>query len=112
MEIFVATAEHLNQVYKLICELQNKTLDKNSFKQIYQANISNGDIHYLVAFENTNKYHNIGIGTALFIKIKEIAASNNCLQLEVCCNKVREQSHQFYIKQGMSKSHYKFTYNL
>jgi len=141
MNIIEAKIEHLNSVYELICELENEKLNKENFTQIYQDNINNKDVHYLLAFDNLNivgfaslhiqqllhhctkigeiqeivvskKLQSSGVGTMLFNQIKELAILHNCLQLEVCCNLTREKSHQFYLKQGMSKSHYKFTYKL
>jgi len=141
MNIVKATIEHLNNVYELICELESEKLNKNDFTQIYQDNITNNDIHYLLALDGSSvvgfaslhiqkllhhcaqigeiqeivvskKQQNLGVGTILFNQIKELAVLHNCLQLEVCCNLTREKSHQFYLKQGMSKSHYKFTYKL
>jgi PhnO protein len=141
MEIINADIEHLNMVYNLICELENETLNRFNFAKIYQNNIENNDIYYLLAVEgktifgfaslhiqkllhhcaNIGEIQEIiisknqrgqGTGTALFDKIMEIARVNNCLSLEVCCNQVREKSHEFYLKQGMSKSHYKFVKNL
>lgn len=141
LEIIKATIEHLNVVYELICELENECLNKDAFSQIYQDNINNINVYYLLAVDDSNivgfaslhiqkllhhcanigevqevvvsiKQQCSGIGSALFNRIKEIAVLNNCLQLEVCCNQTREKSHKFYLKQGMKKSHYKFTYSL
>ena len=51
----------------------------------------------------------LGVGTMLFDELVKIARTNDCMQLEVCCNLSRKISHDFYLKQGMKKSHYKFT---
>lgn len=141
MEIIKATVNHLDSVYELVCELEGEKLNKNDFSRIYMNNINHDDIHYLVAVEQsdiigfaslhiqkllhhcaevgeiqeiiiTKKWQGSSIGTLLFKRITEIAVLNKCLQLEVCCNKIREKSHSFYIKQGMIKSHYKFVYDL
>lgn len=141
MEIRNATINHLNAVYELICELESKELNKEDFSHIFQENVNNNDIHYLLAVEDSDiigfaslhvqkllhhcgnvgeiqelvvskRRQGSGVGTALFNRIKEIAVLNSCGLLEVCCNQVREKSHQFYLGQGMDKSHYKFTYHL
>jgi len=141
MEIVTAIIEHSNEIYELICELENEFLDKEEFLQIFQSNLNNKNIYYLVALEESSiigfaslhiqklLHHcarigeiqelivskarqGSGVGTELFIHIKEIADKNNCEILEVCCNRRREKSHQFYLKQGMEQSHFKFTYNL
>jgi len=57
-------------------------------------------------------YQGQGIGKMLFNRLKEIAVENKCVLLEVCCNQIREKSHEFYLKQNMKNSHYKFTLNL
>ena len=141
LEIIQASIEHLDCVYELICELVNECLNKDAFSQIYQSNISNSNVYYLLEVNETDiigfaslhiqrllhhcsnigeiqeivvsrKHQYSGLGTALFNRIKEIAANNDCSQLEVCCNQVRGESHKFYCKHGMQNSHYKFTYPL
>lgn len=141
MEIINGTIDHLEDVYKLICELENGNLEKDNFTRIYQDNINNKDIYYFLAIKELKiigfaSFHiqkllhhcakigeiqeiiiledeqSSGVGTALFNRIKEVAVQNECVQLEVCCNLAREKSHQFYIKQGIKRSHYKFTYRL
>jgi len=144
VEIVKANINHLEAIYTLICELENKNLNKNDFSQIYRDNINNDNIFYLIAVEASDisdiigfaslhiqkllhhcgkvgeiqeiiiakNQQGSGVGTALFNRIKEIAVINNCTLLEVCCNKIREKSHKFYLKQGMAQSHYKFVLDL
>jgi len=141
LKIIKATMNHLDAVYNLICELEDKNLDKYAFLRIYQENIADGNVHYMLAVDKSDiigfaslhiqkllhhcakmgeiqemiiseKYQGSGAGTELFSQLVKTASVNNCLYLEVCCNKVREKSHQFYIKQGMTQSHYKFVLNL
>lgn len=138
LKITNATQDHLDKVYDLMCELEEDELDKNAFRDIYYANLEKENIYYLIAVENgkvigfisvhiqgllhhasniaeiqelivTARSQKSGIGRMLFEKAKELAKSNNCYQLEVCCNQKRKDSHAFYQKQGMDKSHYKFT---
>ena len=46
----------------------------------------------------------------MFMKeLTSIAVNNDCINIEVCCNRMREKSHAFYEKLGMKKSHFKFT---
>jgi len=138
MEVINATEKHLPEIYNLICELEDKKLDKDSFTQIFLDNLSNKDIYHFLAHENgdtigfaslhiqnllhhcskvgeiqeiviSKKHQGKGVGSMLFNKILETAKSYECPLLEVCCNRAREKSHGFYINQGMKKSHYKFT---
>ena len=50
-----------------------------------------------------------GLGGRLFSEAEKTAAAAGCLQLEVCCNRKRTDSHRFYERQGMAASHFKFT---
>ena len=141
MKIIKADITHLDNVYELLCELENKDLDKNEFIKIYQDNLNDSNIHYYLAVDElviigfaslhiqkllhhcacigeiqeiiiTKNQQKSGAGTVLFNKVKETAIQNNCSELEVCCNNIRVNSHKFYLKQGMINSHYKFTYHL
>lgn len=138
LEIINATKDHLDSVYDLMCELEEEELDKNAFSDIYNANLKKENVYYLVAVEKdkvlgfisvhiqgllhhasniaeiqelivTSRSQKSGIGHMLYKKAEEVAKSNNCYQLEVCCNQKRKDSHAFYQRQGMDKSHYKFT---
>jgi len=138
MKIIKATIKHLESVYKLLCELENEVLNKNNFVKVYQDNINNKDVHYVLVVDESSivgfgslhvqkllhhcacigeiqeiiiskKHQGLGVGTMLFDELKRIATANECLQIEVCCNIAREKSHRFYVKQAMKKSHYKFT---
>ena len=141
MKIIKATINHMDNVYDLLCQLENNILDKNDFSQIYKININNKNIHYILAVDGSNligfaslhiqcllhhcaniaeiqeivistEQQGLGLGTVLFDELVRIARANDCLQIEVCCNLTREKSHKFYLKQGMAKSHYKFTCDL
>ncbi|MCL2372087.1 MAG: GNAT family N-acetyltransferase [Defluviitaleaceae bacterium] len=141
MEFIRATARHLEEVYSLLCELEGEILSKSDFTKIYNANMANENIHYVLPVDggqvigfgsihiqgllhhcaNIGEIQELviasgrqsdGIGARLFARLKEIAIENDCLLLEVCCNRVRERSHGFYLKQGMAKSHFKFTCGL
>lgn len=141
MRIITATHIHLDDIYKLLCELENNQLDKLSFTKVYKDNLDNSNVYYFIAIDNeivigfaslhiqkllhhcdkigevqelivTKSFQGNGVGNILLNHIKEIAIENECIQLEVCCNIKREKSHQFYMKNGMIKSHYKFTYPL
>ncbi len=136
-----ATIENSEDVYHLLCELEHIELDKASFEEIFRKNVINPDIHYLLAMDNQNiigfaslhiqsllhhvskvaeiqeivvskHYQGQGVGQILFNRLKEIAIENECALLEVCCNQIREKSHEFYLKQNMKNSHYKFTLSL
>jgi PhnO protein len=60
----------------------------------------------------SGKYQESGAGAELFNQMVKIAAANNCMYLEVCAKKVRDETHEFYINQGMEQSHFKFVLDL
>lgn len=138
MNIFNAEKEHMDKIYELIQELENKEINKNAFFDVYNSNISNPNVFYLLAEENNEiigfaglhiqlllhhtgrvgelqeivikeKMRGKGIGESLFKDIKRIAKESGCLQLEVCCNLKREKSLLFYKNQGLELSHNKLT---
>ena len=141
MQIEEATLEHIDDVYKIICELEKRPIDKEQFRTIYEDNLKDNNVYYLIALDDskvigfaslhigkllhhssrvgeiqeivvTRNYQGRGIGTALYISLKNIARKNNCSQLEVCCNLKRKKTHDFYLKQGMRQTHYKFVAKL
>lgn len=136
-----ASIENLEEVYNLLCELEDKKLPFMDFNTIYSHNLSDPAVYYFVAeqggevigFASLHIQHLLhhcsavaevqelvvksgqrsgGIGSALFQILKDTAAGQGCGLLEVCCNQRRERSHRFYTRCGMSNSHYKFTYEL
>jgi len=141
MTIQKATQEHLDKVYNLICILENKKLDEKEFAQMYLKNLQDDSIHYYVATHDddvigfaslhiqnllhhcgkicevqelivSEAYQGAGIGGLLLTHMKKIATANDCMVLEVSCNRARERSHKFYEKEGLGRSHYKFTFDL
>ncbi len=141
MQYVVAEKENLPDVYRLVCELEHAELDRAAFEKVYEGNLANPDIYYLLAMDDqvvagfaslhiqcllhhigrvgevqelivSKHYQGQGIGRELFDKLKETAAANGCVLLEVCCNQSRKESHKFYLKQNMKNSHYKFTSDL
>lgn len=133
-----AQSEDAEAVYRLICELEGAGLPRSEFDRVYQSNLKNSDVLYLVcrlggsvvAFGSLHTQlllHHCGpaaeiqelavlpglrgnsIGSALFAALKEEARQRGCVLLEVCCNVRRLRAHRFYEKCGMERSHFKFT---
>jgi PhnO protein len=136
-----AIEDDLKDIYNLICDLEECNIDFHDFSQIYIDNITDKDIHYIVAEDMgrligfislhiqkllhhtgriseiqelivTDNYRGLGVGKVLFEEAKRISIEMECLQLEVCCNSKREKSHMFYLSQNMKQTHYKFTDDL
>ena len=141
MDVIRAAMEHKNIVYQLLCELENGKPNLKLFEETYSNNLSDDSIYYLLAInENvavgfaslhiqyllhhvgkvgefqeiivSKNYRGKSIGEILFKNLRRIALENGCILMEVCCNQNRVQSHEFYLKQGMKNSHYKFTMSL
>ena len=52
MEIVNARPEHFPQIYSLICELEEASLDRSKLEAVYLRNLADPGIHYLIALEN------------------------------------------------------------
>lgn len=130
--------EHFPQIYSLICDLEETSLDRSKLETVYLRNLADPGIHYLIALENgeaagfasvhvqyllhhggkiaelqeivvAESHRGQGIGGRLFSEAEKTARAAGCLQLEVCCNRKRTDSHRFYEREGMAASHFKFT---
>ncbi len=128
-------------IYTLICDMEQTVLNKCKFDKIFTELINDGNNCFLVYEDNKEilgilhmrieyQLHHCekiaevmelsvkvgarskGIGRKLFASACKTAKEHNCLQIEVCCNCLRERAHKFYEKQGMQKYHYKFTMDL
>lgn len=138
MKITNARPEHFPQIYSLICDLEETSLDRSKLETVYLRNLADPGIHYLIALENgeaagfasvhvqyllhhggkiaelqeivvAESHRGQGIGGRLFSEAEKTARAAGCLQLEVCCNRKRTDSHRFYEREGMAASHFKFT---
>lgn len=52
MKITNARPEHFPQIYSLICELEEASLDRSKLEAVYLRNLADPGIHYLIALEN------------------------------------------------------------
>lgn len=138
MSIRKAAPDDMQQVYGLLCELENERLPFDMYKEIFEKNLKDPSIHYfvcenernIIAFSSLhcqyllhhcsrvaeiqelvvkNEYKENGIGKLLFIEMEKAARADLCCLMEVCCNRSRVRAHGFYEHCGMKKSHYKFT---
>ena len=131
-------AEDIEEVYGLVCELEEEELNRVTFMEIFMK-ILDGSQHICFVYETAGhifgfihlrweeqlhhagkvaevmeldvarEYRSNGIGRALFEIGREWARDSGCIQLEVSCNQRRERSHAFYMDQGMAMTHYKFS---
>ncbi len=128
-------------IHSLICEMENRELSYDRFYTIYQDQLSDCHYYCLVCeqeravigvlnlrfeaqlhhteqiaeileFAVADTYRNKGIGKEMFTKSCQIAKINGCSQIEVACNQLRENTHHFYMREGMNNFHFKFSKRL
>lgn len=124
-------------IYSLICNLENKKINKEHFDCVFKHAMQNEDViflvyrdekvygflsfkihHYLHHDKNTGEIvelivdpnkRGMHIGSQLIEKIEEIARVNNLEQIELSTSTYRTEAHRFYEKNGYIKSHYNYT---
>lgn len=139
--IRLALENDIESVYSLICDMEQKLLDKDEFKNIYNEYLQ-CENRFILIFEQEKEILGVlnlrieyqlhhcakiaevmelsvkqgsrskGIGKALLYSACEAAKKQGCIQIEVCCNQLRTKAHRFYEREGMNKYHYKFSKNL
>ena len=138
MQYRLATMNDVKYVYDLICDLEEKVLDYNNFQIFFEQYVESESYLSILAIENSSvvgcinlrleyQLHHAariaeimelvvggnarssGIGTRLFAEAEKLAKERGCIQIEVCCNQSRTRSHNFYEKQKMQNSHFKYT---
>lgn len=135
-----ASLEDLDDVYELICVLENKDINREHFNQVYKDGLNNKDViflvyrkekvlgflsfyvhHYLHHHKDTGEivelvvspeYRGLRIGDRLIKEIESIARSLNLEQIELSTSTYRLKAHQFYEKHGYEKGHYNYTKDL
>lgn len=138
--IVKAGLEDMEDIYNLMCILENKELDKEHFVQTYQQNIQDEDVIYLVYKEDrilgfisfvVHHYlhhdRDMGeivelvvlpecrgkrIGQQLLQAIEKKAIDLHLEQIELSTSTYRKQAHHFYEQNGYEMSHYNYTKNL
>lgn len=116
----------VKRVYELICDMEQSTLPYGEFERIFLAQLEDGAYYCLVCrregelvavlnlrFEE--QLHHAG----KIAEIMELAVDGSYRNrglgrelLELACNQLRRDAHRFYLRQGMSCCHYKFSRSL
>ena len=138
VEIRPSTLCDCEAVYALICEMEGKALPIDAFREIYSKQLVDENYTCLVGVDagmvlgcinlrmECQLHHagriceimelavagncrSNGLGTHLFQAACEYAKRKGCLQIEVCCNRLRTRAHGFYQARGMHNFHYKFS---
>ena len=136
-----ATAKHVLLIYDFLCELEEEKFDFDLFQEIFIRNLHNPDCHYFLAFDGSlcvgyasvhaqwllhhcgkvgeiqemfviADYRSKGIGSLLIEQLKAVAERENFEILEVTANKKRLDTHRFYERQGLERTHFKFVKKL
>ncbi|MBM6966887.1 GNAT family N-acetyltransferase [Massilimicrobiota timonensis] len=138
--IVKACLEDMEDIYNLMCILENKELDKEHFVQTYQQNIQDEDVIYLVYKEDrilgfisfvVHHYlhhdRDMGeivelvvlpecrgkrIGQQLLQEIEKKAIDLHLEQIELSTSTYRKQAHHFYEQNDYEMLHYNYTKNL
>lgn len=133
-----AVADDLPDVYRLICALEDTTLEHKEFERVFYNNLKNPGCFYRVAetdgrvigfislhlqyllhhcgavgevqeFCIDGSYRRKGVGKCLMNEIRKIAAANNVQSLEVASSRSRTANVPIYESMGFKLTHNKFT---
>ena len=135
-----AKLEDKEEIYNLICILENKEINKEHFDSVFENSLKNEDIIYLVyrdekieGFLSFKMHHylhhdhdtgeivelvilpekrSFKIGKQLIEKIEEIAKDKQFEQIELSTSTYRKDAHRFNERQGYEKLHYNDTKEL
>lgn len=131
-----ATEQDAPIIYAFICLLEDSALDRNAFNAVYQRNLHNSDIYYLVAeqygavlgfvscyvqhlLHHAGKVGEIqelfvrpevrsqGIGQQLIAALNTLALQENFVNLEVTTNQKRLDTIRFYERELFIRTHVK-----
>lgn len=132
-----ADSQDVGTLYRFICELEETDLNAFAFRAIFQRNLADRRVHYLVAevegevvgfischvqylLHHTGKvgeiqelyvmpeYRNQQIGRQLVAALEHLAAEHGFVNLEVTANQKRTHTHRFYQQLTFRPSHFKF----
>ena len=135
-----ARLEDCDEIYDLMCILENQKLDYDHFKQTYHQGINSNDVIYLVYRQDKilgflsfqiHRYlhHNQDTGEIVEVVVlpesrgqriggqllQAIEAKANELrleQIELSTSTYRKQAHHFYEQNDYEMLHYNYTKNL
>lgn len=134
--IRAATEQDAPIVYDFICLLEESALDVDAFNAVFQRNLRNPDIHYLVAerlgtllgFVSCHIQHLLhhagkvgeiqelfvrsdlrsqGIGQKLIVALNALAQKEDLINLEVTTNQKRLDTIRFYERELFTRTHVK-----
>ncbi|CAM6701878.1 aminoalkylphosphonate N-acetyltransferase [Leclercia adecarboxylata] len=133
-----ATAEDVDAVYGLICELKQAELDRSAFHAGFAANLLDHNMRYQLAEQNGHIIGMIGlhmqfhlhhanwigeiqelvvmpqarglrVGSQLLAWAEEFARQAGAEMTELSTSVKRLDAHRFYLREGYTQSHFRFT---
>ena len=137
-ELRPATAEDVDAVYGLICELKQAELDRSAFHAGFAANLLDHNMRYQLAEQNGHIIGMIGlhmqfhlhhanwigeiqelvvmpqarglrVGSQLLAWAEEFARQAGAEMTELSTSVTRLAAHRFYLREGYTQSHFRFT---
>ncbi|MCU6681742.1 aminoalkylphosphonate N-acetyltransferase [Leclercia sp. H6W5] len=137
-ELRPATAEDVDAVYGLICELKQAELDRSAFHAGFAANLLDHNMRYQLAEQNGYIVGMIGlhmqfhlhhanwigeiqelvvmpqarglkVGSQLLAWAEAFARQAGAEMTELSTSVKRLDAHRFYLREGYTQSHFRFT---
>ena len=141
MNIRPAGINDKQEIFGLVCLLEETDIPADDFDKIYSANLNNNNVFYFVSTSDNRitgfislhiqnllhhwgkvaeiqelcvepEFRSKGTGKILLEKAITTAKENNCVLIELAASQRREKAHAFYLKNGFKNSHFKFTLDL
>jgi (aminoalkyl)phosphonate N-acetyltransferase len=137
-ELRPATAEDAEAVYALICELKQAQFDREAFHAGYLANLQDRNMHYQLAALDGHivgmiglhlQFHlhhvrwigeiqelvvlpqsrGLNVGSQLLAWAEDAARRVDAEMTELSTSVKRVDAHRFYLREGYTQSHFRFT---
>lgn len=133
----LATNKDVNDIYRLLCQLEESTFDESAVEEIVQRDLKNTahacfvyekDKH-VIGFLHTRietQWHHmakvmeimelivdadnrsLGVGAALVEAARQLAQQENVVHIELTTNIKRKRAHQFYEHLDFAQTSYKY----